>query len=95
MSVDNEEKPEAEKETPGPGPKTPTEAKDAGAGSEPRDSDRPLKGKPRKITLDGARRLTCRRCGHFLMEVKSKDFEAVTVCHRCKTENFFAFTELK
>lgn len=53
---------------------------------------------PRKVAkrkgIEGAKRLVCKRCNHFLGEVKGKDFEALLLCHRCKTENSFAFQEL-
>lgn len=51
------------------------------------------KAKPRK-GIEGARRLVCKRCQHFLAEVKATAFEALVLCHRCKTENSFAYQEL-
>ena len=51
--------------------------------------------KPRRSAIAGAKRLVCKRCNHFLLEIKSLDFELVTICHRCKAENYFACQGLK
>lgn len=44
--------------------------------------------------IEGAKRLVCKRCNHFLGEVKSRECEVLILCHRCKTENLFALQEL-
>lgn len=85
---------EAEKGPTGPEPKTPqAEAKNASSGSEPLAPERPPR-RPRKTRIEGSKRLACRRCDHFLGEVKSDSFEFLVTCHYCKTENHFAFTGL-
>jgi hypothetical protein len=94
MPKDVNETPSEVKESIGPEPKTPPEAKER-SGTEPTGSEGPRRKRLRQPTIEGSRRLTCKRCGHFLIEVKSIDFEAVTVCSRCKTENYFAHQELK
>ena len=92
MSGETEVK--TDKGTLGPELKTPLEAK-AGSGSEPSAPERSSKPRLRKTRIEGSRRLSCRRCDHFLGEVKSEDFEFLVTCHRCKTENHFAFTGLR
>ena len=82
------------KEALDPEPKMPPLAKES-SGAESSVSEGPRKKGWKNPRIEGSRRLTCKRCGHFLVEVKSKDFEALTVCGRCKTENYFACQELK
>ena len=82
------------KEPSDPAPKMPPEAK-MSAGAESKGSEGPRSKGPKGPRIEGSRRLVCKRCGHFFMEVKSKEFEAATICSRCKTENFFAYQELK
>lgn len=86
------------KESFDPGPKTPDAQAKMSPGPESKDSEEPKKGPVKKrVTIEGSRRLVCKRCHHFLVEVKSDDFEVATVCARCKTENYFSFArqELK
>jgi len=84
----------AEKEALGPGPTTPPQAKKSASDFEPKSSEGPRKERSPRNVIPGAKRIVCRRCGHFLVEVKSRDFELATVCHRCKTENVFTYQEL-
>lgn len=79
----------------GPEPGTPPPAAQVSSGSEPRASDRPLPKRPRKTRIEGSKRLSCKRCDHFLGELKAAEFEFLTTCHRCKTENHFAFQAMK
>lgn len=82
-------------EKPDPEPKTtPPEANDS-SGTESGSSEPGPRGKAKtRRGLEGAKRLVCKRCNHFLAEVKSREFEALVLCHRCKTENCFAYQEL-
>jgi len=82
-------------ENPDPEPKivTPPEATKS-SGTVSGISEPGPRQRPRRMGIDGAKRLVCRRCQHFLGEVKAPAFEALLLCHRCKTENCFAFQEL-
>jgi formylmethanofuran dehydrogenase subunit E len=97
ITIGVEETPRENKEQLSPEPKAPPEAKTMSSGTELKSSEELRKKRAKTPAIEGSRRLTCKRCGHFLVEVKSKDFEAATICSRCKTENYFSFAhqELK
>ena len=81
-------------ENPDPEPKlTPPEATKS-SGTESSSSEAGPRDKTRRTGIEGSKRLVCKRCQHFLGEVKANEFEALLLCHRCKTENVFAFQEL-
>lgn len=67
------------------------------SGSEPKVLERATLKRPRKTRIEGSKRLSCKRCDHFLGEIKveSGSWEYLTPCHRCKTENHFVFETLK
>lgn len=84
------------KEFSGPEPEAPKPEVQVSSGSEPGKSERPLPKRPRKTRIEGSKRLSCKRCDHFLGEMKADgNWEFLTNCHRCKTENRFAFEMLK
>ena len=81
---------------PGPEPEGPEPQVKVSSGSEPGKPERALPRRPRKARIEGSKRLSCKRCDHFLGELKSEGgWEFLTNCHRCKTENHFAFEALK
>ena len=80
----------------GPEPGGPVPQAGVSSGSEPRVPERAILKRPRKTRIEGSKRLSCKRCDHFLGEMKSSgNWEFLTNCHRCKTENHFAFEALK
>ncbi len=55
----------------------------------------PRKSRPPRRGIEGSKRLLCKRCGHFLAEVKyTQTCEVLVLCQKCKCENIFAFQEL-
>jgi len=82
---------EAEKGTLGPEPgKAPVTQAQVSSGSEPRVPEKMLPKRPRKTRIEGSERLSCKRCDHFLGELKAEgSWQYLTNCHRCKTENSF------
>lgn len=84
------------KSVPGPEPERPEPQVKVSSGSEPGVLERALPRRPRKARIEGSKRLSCKRCDHFLGEMKSEgSWEFLTNCHRCKTENHFSFAVLK
>jgi hypothetical protein len=81
-------------EAPGPESKTPPEAKENSGTESSASVTGPRSRKRPRRAIDGAKRCVCKRCGHFLGEIKGPNFEALLLCHRCKTENSFAYQEL-